>query len=209
MALIVYGHPDSRTMRVLWAARELDIDFTHVPIRWDDPKLKEPGYLKINPAGAIPAIDDDGFVLAESLAIILYLAKKYGRAPLYPATPQGEAEVWRWALWAQVAVEPFVQADVRMAPLRAAMGDLGKAEAERGCALLETTLAARPWLLGEDFTAADLCVAAILSPSRAARVPLNRFPRLRDWHLRCYHRPAALATRGPHPADADPSWPAV
>jgi glutathione S-transferase len=78
---------------------------------------------------------------------------------------------------------------------------------ERACALLETTLAKTPWLLGENFTAADMCVAAILSPSRAAKLPLAQSPRLRDWHLRCYRRPAAIKTRGPHPADGNPSWP--
>jgi glutathione S-transferase len=53
---------------------------------FDDPLLKEPDFLRINPAGAVPALVDDGFVLAESLAINLHLAKKYGTAgstPLY------------------------------------------------------------------------------------------------------------------------------
>ena len=48
MALTIYGHPDSRTMRVLWAAHELGLDYTHVAIRWDDPALKEPQFLRIN-----------------------------------------------------------------------------------------------------------------------------------------------------------------
>ena len=207
MALTIYGHPDSRTMRVLWAAHELGLDFRHVPIRWDDPALKEQEFLRINPAGSIPAIDDDGFVLGESLAIILYLTKKYGSPPLYPATVQGEAQVWRWALWAQQHLEPYVQGDALLKPWREAGADLARPMIERSCSLLETTLTLTPWLLGSDFTAADMCVAAILSPSRAAKLPLARYPRLRDWHLRCYHRPAAIKTRGPHPADSNPSWP--
>ena len=207
MALTIYGHPDSRTMRVLWAAHELGLDYTHVPIRWDDPALKEPQFLRINPAGSIPAIDDDGFVLGESLAIILYLTKKYGAPPLYPGTLQGEAQVWRWALWAQQHLEPYVQGDALLKPLREATADLAAPMIARSGALLESTLADRPWLLGEDFTAADMCVAAILSPSRAAKLKLARYPRLRDWHLRCYRRPAAIKTRGPHPADANPAWP--
>jgi len=207
MPLTIYGHPDSRTMRVLWAARELGLSFEHVPIRWDDPALKQAEYLKINPAGSIPAIDDDGFTLGESLAIILYLAKKYGAPPLYPATVQEEAQVWRWALWAQQHLEPYVQGDALLKPLWEATAPFARPIRERSCALLETTLSQSPWLLGEDFTAADLCVAAILSPSRAAKLPLAHYPRLRDWHLRCYHRPAALATRGRHPADGNPNCP--
>ena len=207
MSLTIYGHPDSRTMRVLWAARELGLEFEHVPIRWDDPALKQADYLKINPAGSIPAIDDGGFTLGESLAIVLYLTKKYGTPPLYPATLQGEAQVWRWALWAQAHLEPYVQGDALLKPLRDATGDLARPVIERSCALLEAELSDRSWLLGEDFTAADMCVAAILSPSRAAKLPLARYSRLRDWHLRCYHRPAAIKTRGPHPADSNLSWP--
>ncbi len=104
-------------------------------------------------------------------------------------------------LWAQGAhLEPWVQGD---ALLRDALGALGKHTSvflDRSCALLETTLATQPFLLGKDFTSADLCVAAILSPSRAAKLPLARFPRIRDWHLRCYARPAAIKTRGGNPS---------
>jgi glutathione S-transferase len=208
MALTIYGDVNSRTMRVFWAADELGLAYKNVPYRYDDPALKAPAYLAINPAGSVPAIDDDGFKLGESLAIILYLAKKYGRPPLYPATLEGEAQVWRWTLWAQIALEPYVQADVALKDVREAIGDRARPLVERACALLEKTLTAQPWLLGADFTAADLTVGAILSPTRAARLPLRRYPRLLDWHLRCYHRPAARKTRGPHPADADPNWPA-
>src|SRR5580704_14473968 len=99
MALTIYGSPRSRTLRVLWAAAELGLDYTHVPLESDDPKLKSADFLKLNPAGSIPTIVDDGFALSESLAINLYLAKTYGSdgpAPLYPKTGRGEAEAWRW-----------------------------------------------------------------------------------------------------------------
>ena len=112
MTLTIYGSPRSRTMRVLWIAAELGLEYTHVPLAFDDPALKEPAFLRINPAGAIPAIIGDGFALTESLAINLYLAKKYGSGgavPLYPSTAQGEAEAWRWSLWAQGHLEPWVQ----------------------------------------------------------------------------------------------------
>lgn len=196
MTLTIYGTADSRTMRVLWAANELGLDFTHVPYAWDDPVLKSPDFLAINPAGAIPAIDDDGFRLGESLAIILYLAKKYGAAPFYPATLEGEADVWRWALWAQAHLEPWVQGDALLRDAMTALGDHKGAFLERACVRLESALTGQPWLGGEDFSAADLCVAAILSPSRAVKLPLERFPRIRDWDKRCYARPAAIKTRG-------------
>jgi glutathione S-transferase len=196
MALTIYGDVDSRTMRVLWAAAELGLEYRHVPYKFDDPVLKSIDYRRINPAGQIPAIDDDGFVLSESLAIILYLAKKYGAPPLYPATLEGEAEIWRWTLWAQVQLEPWVQGDALLREVIAAAGGKARPWIEKSLALFEATLADRAWILGDDFTTADLTVAAILSPSRAAKLPLERYPRILDWHIRCYARPAAVKTRG-------------
>ncbi len=208
MALTIYGDADSRTMRVFWAAHELGLDFENVPYRFDDPRLKQPDFLAINPAGTIPAIDDGGVRLGESLAIVLYLAKKYGTPKLYPATPGGEAQVWRWALWAQGHLEPWVQGDVLWKDAMTGIGVLAKPLLERACALLETTLAQRDWLAGDDFSAADLAVAAVLSPSRAIKLPLERFPRILDWHIRCYDRPAAIKTRGgPSPLKPPPRSP--
>ena len=98
MTLTIYGSPRSRTMRVLWMAAELGLDFRHVPFETTDPELKQPEFLMLNPAGAIPTIVDDGFALSESLAINLYLAKQYGSGgpePMYPSSVTQEADVWR------------------------------------------------------------------------------------------------------------------
>jgi glutathione S-transferase len=179
-------------------ATELDLEFTHVPLAWDDPALKSAEFLRINPAGAIPAIVDDGFALSESLAINLYLAKKFGASrpePLYPATLAGEADAWRWSLWAQQHLEPWVQRDALLADARAALGRHAEAAVERALQRLQRALAVRSWLLGEHFTVADLNVAAVLSPSRSAYLDLAPFPRVRDWLARCYSRPAAIAVR--------------
>jgi glutathione S-transferase len=198
MALTIYGSPRSRTMRVLWLASELALDFEHVPLAWDDPLLKSAEFLRINPAGAIPAIVDDGFALAESMAIALYLAKKYGAAsqpPLYPPTLPGEAEAWRWSLWAQQHLEPWVQRDASLAEARAALGPHADVAVACALAVLDRALGERSWLLGSHFTVADLNVAGVLSPSRAEHLELGPVPRVRDWLARCYGRPAAIAAR--------------
>src|SRR5579859_5935779 len=170
MALTIYGSPRSRTMRTLWAAAELGLAYDHVPVEWNDPALKQPAFLALNPAGAIPTIVDDGFALGESLAINLYLGKRYGAdgaPPLYPGDPRDEAEVWRWSLWAQAHLEPWVQRDARFEPLRASAADTLIAAARAGLATLEHALSGRDWLVGKHFTIADLNVAGVLSPSRA------------------------------------------
>jgi glutathione S-transferase len=198
MALTIYGSPRSRTMRTLWMAAELGLDYTHVPLAFDDPTLKQPAFLALNPAGTIPTIVDDGFALSESLAINLYLAKKYGAAgpaPLYPATPQGEAEAWRWTLWAQAHLEPWVQRDVLMLDLRTAIGRQADATVASALGVLEAALAKRAYLIADHFTVADFNVACVLSPSRAAQLDLRPFADVARWLHTCYSRPAAVAVR--------------
>lgn len=198
MALTIYGSPRSRTMRTLWAAAELGLTYTHVPVAWDDPALREPDFLRLNPAGAIPMIVDDDFALGESLAINLYLAKKFGGhglAPLYPVGSRDEAEVWRWSLWAQAHLEPWIQRDQRFETLRASAEEVLEAAVQAALATLERALSAREWLVGAHFTVADLNVAGVLSPSRAQHLDLERRPHTAEWLTRCYDRPAARATR--------------
>jgi glutathione S-transferase len=198
MALVIYGSPRSRTLRVLWMAAELGLDYEHIPMAWDDPALKRPEFLKLNPAGTIPTIVDDGFALSESLAINLYLAKAYGSGgaePLYPVSPDEEAETWRWSLWAQGHLEPWVQRDVRMTDLRKLAPDALRAMTTAPLTHLDRVLADRPWLLRTHFTVADLNVRSVLSPSRTEHLDLAPYPALRDWLARCHARPAAAETR--------------
>ncbi len=185
-------------MRVLWAAAELGLEYEHIPFDWQDPALKTPEFLAISPMGEVPTIVDDGFALTESMAILLYLAKRYGRSgpePLYPGDLAEEADVWRWALWAQAALEPWVMRDAQVAEIRANAGATVDRELARGLTALERHLSGSPWLAAQHFTVADMCVAAALSPSRAALLDFAPYPAARDWLTRCYARPAALATR--------------
>jgi glutathione S-transferase len=195
MALVIHGSARSRTMRVLWMAEELGLNYEHDPIGWDDPGLKSPAFLSLNPAGAIPTIEDDGFALAESLAINLYLAKRHATGRLYPSSPQEEARAWRWSLWAQGQLEPWVMGDARLAEFRAATAPFTAPLIAEALATLERALAAREWLVGVSFTVADLNVAAVLSPTRSSKLDLRPYPKVSDWLASCYARPAARAAR--------------
>jgi len=101
--LRIYGIARTRAFRALWMAEELGLDYEHVPIEIGPAGARKPEYLAINPNGRLPAIEDDGFTLWESLAITLYLAKKHGR--LYPTTLETEAKAWQWSLWAVQEVD--------------------------------------------------------------------------------------------------------
>ena len=195
MALIIHGSSRSRTMRVLWMATELGLDFEHDPVAFDDPKLKSPAFRRLNPAGAIPTIQDGDFSLSESLAINLYLAKRYGLGRLYPSDLQDEARTWRWTLWAQGQLEPWVMRDALLSDVRNAIGPHAAPVIASALDTLERGLDGRSWLVGEAFSVADLNVACVLSPSRTARLDLSPFPKVHDWLARCYGRPAAVATR--------------
>ena len=181
-------------------AAELGLPFELVPLAWDDPALKTPDYLAINPAGRVPAIDDDGFRLSESLAINLYLAKKAGSA-LYPATLEGEARAWSWTQWAifdlEAPLDNLRRHSLLLPPAEREPAVI--AEARRritpALELLERTFGAGAWLAGDQFGVADLNVACVLSPSRTQWVDLEPHPAVRDWLQRCRGRPACVAAR--------------
>ena len=104
-ALRIYGIARTRAFRALWIADELGLDYEHVPVEIGQAGARQPDYLAINPNGRLPAIDDGGFILWESLAITLYLAKKHSTGRLYPATLEGEAKTWQWSLWSVQEVD--------------------------------------------------------------------------------------------------------
>ena len=107
MALKIYGVARSGAFRTLWMAGELGIPYEHIKINFADGGTRRPEYLAINPKGHIPAIDDDGLRLWESMAINLYLAKKWqispkngsGSSDLYPQRLADEARAWQWSFW--------------------------------------------------------------------------------------------------------------
>ena len=198
MALTLYGSHRSRTMRILWVLEELGLPFEHEAWEHDDPRLKSSEYLARFPAGTIPAIDDNGFALSESLAITTYLCETYqaqAGVELLPDNPPGRAEVNRWTLWAQAALEPWVQRDSQTEAVLGSVRELALDYAAQGVATLEAHLGSAPWMLGERFTVADLNVASVLSPSRSSRLDLTPFPKTADWLARCRSRPAAAAVR--------------
>ncbi len=196
-SLRIYGIARTRAFRALWAAKELGLDYEHLPIEIGDDGAKSPEFLAINPNGRLPVIVDDGFVLFESLAITLYLAKKHASGTLYPATLEGEARAWQWSLWAVTEVDRGVNIwslhAVRLPPQErnAALRKEALEVIASPFKVLDAAVAKQPYLLGSEFTVADLNVAAVIS--RAADMDLSAWPHLRDWLTRCLDRPAARA----------------
>ncbi len=195
--LRIFGVARTRAFRALWMADELGLDYEHVPVEIGDAGARTAEFLAINPNGRLPAIDDGGFVLFESLAITLYLAKKHSAGKLYPGSLEGEAKAWQWSLWAVTEVDRGVNIwslhAVRLPPAERDAKKLAEALAVLAAPfkVLDGAIAKQPYLIGDEFTVADLNVAAVIS--RAVDMDLSAVPNLKAWLTRCLARPAAQA----------------
>lgn len=192
MTIKIYGSAMSRASRVMWCAKELGLDFEHVDVAWDG--LKKPEFLAVNPNGKVPGFSDGNLTLFESLAINLYLAKKYGTGELYPTTIEDEARTFQWTLWAATEVEsnllPSVLLKIGMLPDAAA----AKAAADRAHApllVLDQHLKNQEWLVGSTFGIADLNVASVVAFARYGEVDISYAPHVVAWLDRCLSRQTA------------------
>jgi glutathione S-transferase len=192
--LKIYGIPQSRALRCLWMARELGVPYENVEVHFTKAR-ESPELVGVNPNARIPAIDDDGFQLYESMAINLYLAKKYGTgSDLVPPSLEDEARTIQWSFWVMTEIEKPLLATMLntlgMKPLDDAALAQAKADLDRPLGVLEAHLASRDHLLGGPFTVADLNVASVMVWARFGRLDLTAYPRAAEWLKRCVSRPA-------------------
>ena len=212
--LKIYGQARSRTFRVLWMAGELGIPYEHVPvgISGEAAECRSPWFLAINPNGRVPAIDDGGFTLWESMAINLYLARKHSSA-LHPGSLEGEARMLQWAFFAVNDLEPRVVAmfQHRVAfpekKRNPATADDAEAALKPKLAILEAELGGRRTLAGDAWGLADFLVASVLATLALMRYDLATYPRLAAWLQAGLARPAAQAARAMRDAASKPSAP--
>jgi len=199
--LRIYGTAMSRASRALWAAEELGLKYEHVPVGFADGACRKPDYLKINPNGHVPAIDDDGLVLWESMAIDLYLAEKYGKAPFWPSRVEDRARVYQWSFWGMMECEghlvtALVNRMMRPPEQRDEKAAAAAIEAlPKPFAVLEASLAGKDYLLGKDFTIADLNLAGVLILASMLQVDLAPYPAVKAWLDKCLARPALQRAR--------------
>jgi glutathione S-transferase len=200
MTLKIHGIPRSRAFRNLWAAEEAGIPYENIATNFNE-DVKKPEFLALNPNGRVPAIQDDGLVLWESLAINLYIAKRYGDGSLYPTRLEDEARCWQWTLWAATEVEKplldLVFNRVVYAPEQRdeAVARAAEEKLPRPLAVLDAHLGRSSFLLGESFTVADLNVAGVMYGSWFNKIDYSRWPNVKSWLQRCFTRPAAQRAR--------------
>lgn len=193
-AVKIYGIPQSRASRCLWMARELGVSFENVPVHFAKTR-ESPELMAANPNARVPAIDDAGFTLYESMAINLYLAKKYDNGKgLAPKNLEDEARAMQWSFWVMTELEkPLVTNLLHVVGMRAQDDktiEQCKQDVLRPFQVLNDHLSGSAYLLGDTFTVADLNVAAVMAWAKGGKLDLSAYPKVADWLSRCLSRPA-------------------
>ncbi|MGF6711602.1 glutathione S-transferase [Luteibacter sp. W1I16] len=151
---------------------------------------KTPEYLKLNPFGQVPLLDDDGVVVADSNAILVYLAKKAGRTDWLPEDPAGASAVQRWLSVAagDVAYGP---AAARLITVFGAKYDANEVIARAHVLLkrLESRLSEQDWLASERPTIADVALYSYIARAPEGNVDLSDYPAVKDFLRRIENLP--------------------
>ena len=194
----LFGQARSRASRSLWMLEEIGIPYEHVPVK-PYTESRAADYLRINPNGRIPTLDDDGLILWESLAINLYLAEKYASTPLWPADVKDRARVYQWSFWAANEIEPRIISIAKelskQSPNPTAVAP-GLEQLTAALRVLDDRLGNNRCLLGDAFTVADLNLAStIREPGEEgvagiAAIDVAPFPNMVRWLDRSGERPA-------------------
>ena len=197
--LKVYGVAQSRAARTLWMVEECGVPYEHVPTHFAK-DTKNDAFKAINPNARVPVIEDDGVIVWESMAINLYLAKKYG-GDLAPKNLSEEAHANQWSFWVMTEIEkPLLNALFARTGMMGMTKDEAQAmkyfeELRRPLDVLNAHLAKSEFILGNRFTVADLNVACVLNWALAGRFSLADWPRVEEWLGKCAARPAAQKAR--------------
>lgn len=146
---------------------------------------RSPDFLRLNPFGQIPVLDDAGTIVPDSNAILVYLAKRLGRADWLPEDAEGAARVQRWL---SVAAGPiaFGPAAARLVTLFGARFDPDDviARAHRILALIDAELAARTWIAAGHPTIADVALYSYIAVAPEGNVDLASYGNIRAWLAR-------------------------
>jgi glutathione S-transferase len=206
----LYGFGPTRSLRAMWALRELGIDFEFIPVNLVAGEAQTPEFLRLNPAGKLPVLVDGDVVLTESAAIVLYLAEKYPDRRLLPSDLETRAQVYRWILFAMTELEQplwriarhsFIYPEDKRLP---ADIELAREDFRQMAAVFERHMQGRSYIVRDTLTAAD-CVTAYLMDWANESELLGDFPQLRAYLDRMYARPTAPPRIAPAFADVQAS----
>ncbi|MBW4486650.1 MAG: glutathione S-transferase family protein [Trichocoleus desertorum ATA4-8-CV12] len=175
--LKLYGGARSRASIVQWYLEEISIPYEFILLDMPAGAHLQPDFLAINPMGKVPAIVDGDYKLWESGAILLYLAEKYSQTPI---SPEQRGEIAQWILFANATLGPgiFVESS-------------RERESARLFPALNQIFEQRPFLVGNDFSVADVAVGSMLAyMPMMLKLDFNAYPGIQDYLKRVTERPA-------------------
>ena len=205
--LTLYDYlPSQNAWKVRLLLNHLGRPYRTVPVSIFEGEGQAAAFRRINPTGTVPAIQlEDGRVLAESNAILAYLAEG---TPYLPADPFERAKVQQWLHFEQERVESVIGSlrhwmmTGKLARRSADMIEAKRSAAVRTLGMLESELATRPFIAGDRYSIADMAIFAYASRAQEAGLSLEAHAQLRAWIARVEAQPGFLATM--HPYSIDP-----
>jgi glutathione S-transferase len=194
--LKVWGRRNSSNVqKVLWFCDEAALRFEHEEIGGDFGRTTDADMLARNPNARVPTIEDDGFVLWESNAILRYLAAKYASGAMWPTDIQARADADRWMDWQQTTVlVPLTTIFWGRVRTPDAYTEEQIAEAEAAALpiwqILDTRLEGRDWIMGDSFTIADMPLGILAWRWFSLAKAPPAMASLDAWYARVRARPA-------------------
>ncbi|SEP46943.1 glutathione S-transferase [Methylobacterium sp. ap11] len=189
--------------KAVWGLEELGLPYERVEAGGAFGRVRDPDYVAMNPNGLVPVLEEDGFVLWESNAILRHLARGHEAHGLWPGDPRAAALTDQWLDWQATRFTPATR-DAFWQTVRTpadrrdqATIDRSVAASEECAAILDAHLMGRAYMVGERFTVADIAVAAATHRWLHLDVPRIERPALRAWYARVRERPAASVALPP------------
>ena len=196
--LKVWGRKTSvNVQKVMFAVGEIGLQHQRFDFGGPFGGLDTPEYGLLNPNRLVPTIDDNGFVLWESNAIVRHLAQRYGRGTLSPADELGFAKADSWMDWSITTIMPDVIATCFLQLIRTPAKDRDvrgvEAAARRAgekLAILNQQLHGRAYILGDSVSTADVAVGTLMYRYYTLPIPRPQLPNVEAWYGRLTKRPA-------------------
>lgn len=193
--ITLYGLPRTSAGRCIWALEEVGTPYTLKEVDLRNKEHKSPEYLKINPNGKVPAMVDGDVTLFESMAINFYLADTY-KKELLGTTPLEKGQVYQWSFWSVAELQdPIIQVLIQKVFVPADKRDNNVIEENFKklpalLSVLDSSLAGKKFLTGNQFTLADLNTASVVSICHAIGEDLSSYPNIKTWLGAISDRPA-------------------
>ena len=192
----LYGVGPSRSVRPLWALRELDVEFEFVTVNLKTGDHMKPEFLRLNPAHKVPVLVEGDAVITESAAIVMYLAEKYPSKGLIPSDLKQRAQMYRWIMFAtteleqplwRIARHTFLYPEDKRLPADMA---LAQGDFRDMATVFEEHMNGRQYAVGDSFSVAD-CVTAWTIDWAGEMKLLEGLPNTQAYLERMYARPKA------------------